>query len=47
MLNTLHQWLAKIPLSEQWIFTLLLFPFVWLVKEIWLYAHFKSHPDWD
>nr|WP_314229746.1 mechanosensitive ion channel family protein [uncultured Kingella sp.] len=47
MLNTLHQWFAKMPLSEQWIFTLLLFPLVWLVKAIWLYAHFKSHPNLD
>ena len=47
MLNTLHQWLAKIPLSEQWILSILLFPLVLLAKEVWLYAHLKSHPNWD
>lgn len=47
IISNLHQLLAKFPLSQQWISSLLWIPLVWISRQIWLRVHFKSHPDWE
>ena len=46
-IETIHHILGKIPLSNQWIDSLIWIPLVWISRQIWLRVHFKSHPDWE
>ncbi|WP_430472178.1 mechanosensitive ion channel family protein [Wielerella bovis] len=46
-IKSLHTLLSKIPLSNEWIYSLIWIPLVWAARHMWLRLYFQSHPTWE